>query len=125
MIIFGVCCLLLMTIILMQPGRGQGLVGMFTSEGVQSVLGARAMDILEKITWGGVAVFFGMTIVLTLITTGHKSSVVDSVTDTPPAQEAVQQAPATATEPAAELPAGDVQTVPDETSVPETLPVNE
>ena len=45
------CCLVLILVILLQAGRGQGLTGpSFASGNVQSLLGTRAADFLTKAT---------------------------------------------------------------------------
>lgn len=93
MIIFSIISLMLMTIILIQPGRGQGLVGMFTSENMQSMLGARALDVLEKITWGFVVVFFGMTVLLSVMTSSNQETLVDKISDIPAAAPQTPTAP--------------------------------
>lgn len=99
MILFILCCLVLVTVILMQSGRGEGLAGMVSSDNVQSALGPRASDVLEKITWGVVVVFFAFTIFLSVFTTQRKGSIVDKVQVEQPQQPVQQQpgTPATAT----------------------------
>ncbi len=78
-IIFLVIAVLLSGIILMQAGKGHGLAGIFGGDNMQSMLGPKAADVLEKITWGVAVVFFLFTIVLSLMVSQDKGSVLDKI----------------------------------------------
>jgi len=78
-IIFLVIAVVLSAIILMQAGKGHGLAGIFGGDNMQSMLGPKAADVLEKVTWGVAIVFFIFTIVLSLMVTQDKGSVLDKV----------------------------------------------
>ena len=99
LLLFIALCIVLTTVILMQSGRGQGLAGAFGGGEMQTMLGPKATDFLEKLTWGGVTLFFVMTIVLSFFVSQRKGSLVDKVQmQAPPVQQ--QTMPATATQPA-------------------------
>lgn len=78
-IIFLVIAVTLSAIILMQAGKGHGLAGIFGGDNMQSMLGPKAADVLEKITWGVAIVFFLFTIVLSLMVSQDKGSVLDKM----------------------------------------------
>ncbi|MCD6459802.1 preprotein translocase subunit SecG [bacterium] len=123
--LFILCCITIITIILMQSGRGQGLAGVFGGGEIQSMLGTQATNILEKITWGAVASFFILTIILSLTNSQKRSSIIDKIPIEQPAPKAAQQAQipvapsAAKTVQQAEVPAGaDEQTPVTEQNAP-------
>ncbi|MDX9701795.1 MAG: preprotein translocase subunit SecG [Candidatus Auribacterota bacterium] len=100
---FIMLSVVLIGVILMQSGRGQGLAGVFGGGEMQSMLGPRASDFLEKLTWGGVTLFFVLTIVLSLFLSQRKGTIVDKVhVQTPPVTQ--QTAPISAGQPISGLP---------------------
>ena len=120
LLLFIASCLVLLTIILIQAGRGEGLAGVFGGENMQQMLGTQAPDILEKITWGAVIVFFSLTIILSLMTSHRNSSIVDSVSIPEPAPQQ-QTVPTGTIQSDVQIPLDDIQvdtTLPD-TQVPE------
>jgi preprotein translocase subunit SecG len=126
MIIFIVCCIVLATLILMQSGKGQGLAGLVGNDNVQSMLGAHAADVIEKITWGVVVVFFVLVILLSLITANRRGSIVDKVQLDEPVQQATQSAPSgqsvpEQTVPSESVPAGVDNSIPKD-AIKETVP---
>ncbi len=100
LLLFIALCVVLTTVILMQSGRGQGLAGAFGGGEMQTMLGPRATDFLEKLTWGGVTLFFVMTIILSFFVSQRKGSLVDKVQMQAPPVQQQQTMPATATQPA-------------------------
>jgi preprotein translocase subunit SecG len=63
-----VICFILIAVILLQAGRGQGLVGSsFTAGGVQSLFGTRAADFLTKATTVAACLFLVTCIALDII----------------------------------------------------------
>ncbi len=74
-----ICCLGLITIVLLQAGKGAGLAATFGTAAVESALGAQASDFLKKITTV-MAVLFMLTSLGLAFTTARKSS---SVVKTP------------------------------------------
>ena len=103
--LFILCCITIITIILMQSGKGEGLAGVFGGGEIQSMLGTQATNILEKITWGAVGSFFVLTIILSLMSGQKTSSIVDKIPVQQPAPAAAQkavQAPAEQKSPAEE-----------------------
>lgn len=53
-----IACLILIVVILLQAGRGQGLTGSsFSSGGVQSIFGTRSADFLTKATTASAILF--------------------------------------------------------------------
>ncbi len=72
-IVHVVVCLILVAVILLQAGRGQGLVGSsFTAGGVQSLFGTRAADFLTKATTVAACLFLVTCIGLDIIE-AHRS----------------------------------------------------
>lgn len=109
LILFIISCLFLLTVILIQAGRGEGLAGVFGGENMQQMLGAQAPDILEKITWGTVIVFFSLTIVLSLMTSRNNSSIVDSAGLPEPASQQQTVPTENTPQPDMQIPAEDIQ----------------
>ena len=68
-------CLILVIVILLQAGRGQGLTGSsFTGSGVQSLFGTRAADFLTKATTVAAILFLFTCIGLDILETRHSRS---------------------------------------------------
>ena len=114
--LFILCCITIITIILMQSGRGEGLAGVFGGGEIQSMLGTQATNILEKITWGAVGAFFLLSVVLSLMSTQNSSSIVDKIPVQQAAPAAAKQAQQAQSQTATQVPAGE-QSVP--VAVPE------
>ncbi len=113
--IFLVIAVVLSAIILMQAGKGHGLAGIFGGDNMQSMLGPKAADVLEKVTWGITAVFFLFTLVLSLMVSQDKGSVLDKVplsTPKPPVQKAKPLSTGTVT-PSTDSVKKDIQTTAD------------
>ncbi len=70
-----ICCSLLIVVILIQGGRGQGLTGpSFSSGNVQSLFGTRAADFLTKATSAAAILFLLTCIALNYIETKKSKS---------------------------------------------------
>lgn len=128
LLVFMSLCVVLISVILMQQGRGQGLAGVFGGGEMQTMLGPRAADFLEKVTWGGVTLFFVLTIVLSLFVSQRKGSLVDQV-QLDPQPVPRQTAPIPQDKPISEMGETEIPTVPtaanpapEQTTQPETVP---
>lgn len=74
-----VICFILIAVILLQAGRGQGLAGSsFSGGGVQSLLGTRAADVLTKATTVAAILFLFTCIGLDIIEARRSRSLFDS-----------------------------------------------
>lgn len=81
-ILHVIVCFVLIGVILLQPGRGQGLSGSsFGGGNVQSVFGTKAADFLTKATTAAAIVFILTCIVLTIMES-HKSRSLYQATET-------------------------------------------
>ena len=70
-----IICLILIAVILLQAGRGQGLTGgSFAASGVQSLFGTRAADVLAKVTTGAAILFLFTCIGLDVLETRQSRS---------------------------------------------------
>ena len=92
--------LLLVGLVLIQPSKGGGLGATFGGVG-EGVFGAQAMSHLSKLTIVLMSIFFGLTLVLAVIS-GHRHQVVKSLVESEPV---VNSAPVKNAEPASEKPA--------------------
>ena len=78
-ILYVVICFILIAVILLQAGRGQGLAGSsFSGGGVQSLLGTRAADVLTKATTVAAILFLFTCIGLDIIEARRSRSLFDS-----------------------------------------------
>ena len=83
-------CFILIAVILLQAGRGQGLTGSsFTGSGVQSLFGTRAADFLTKATTVSALLFLFTCIGLDIVETRRSKSLFE--TKRPAAPVDVQQ----------------------------------
>ena len=74
-----IICFILIAVILLQAGRGQGLAGSsFSGGGVQSLLGTRAADVLTKATTVAAILFLFTCIGLDIIEARRSRSLFDS-----------------------------------------------
>jgi preprotein translocase subunit SecG len=116
-----VVCLMLMAVVLIQPGKSGGLGAALGGAGAAQIFGGRgAGNFLTKTTWIAATVFFLTSITLAYVST----STGDSLEDRAAASRAATEAPATpgtaapgnapATDPATppEMPAGTADTEP-------------
>lgn len=93
-IIHIIVCFLLITLVLIQAGKGHGLAGAFGSfagSAAQNLFGARTTDILTKITAYLVAFFFISSLFLAFlqikesqsVTKNYKKPITEEVSETP------------------------------------------
>ena len=92
--------LVLVTAILLQAGKGNGLAATFggVSSSADSLLGTRqAGNLLTKTSWWGGAIFLFLAFVLSLASTRQRApkSVLDQAFSQPPAPATAAPAPAT------------------------------
>ncbi len=79
-IVHVLVCIILIAVILLQPGRGQGLTGSsFGSGNVQSLLGTRAADFLTKATTVTAVCFLLTSIGLDFIEARKSRSLLEGV----------------------------------------------
>lgn len=78
-IIHVICCLGLITTVLLQAGKGAGLASTFGAAAVESALGAEASDFLKKMTTVMAVVFMLTSLALAFMTSRKSSSVVKPV----------------------------------------------
>lgn len=72
-------CLILIAVILLQAGRGQGLTGSsFTGSGVQSLFGTRTADFLTKATTVSAILFLFTCIGLDIVETERSRSLFEA-----------------------------------------------
>jgi len=93
-------CFFLILVVLVQQGRGADIAGAFGGGGTQTAFGARgATTLLHKLTTGGFVAFIVVALVLTILESRPRASVV------PEKGPAAKVAPA----PAAPIPAAPAQ----------------
>lgn len=108
-VVHVILCLFLVTFVLLQDPKGGGANGLFGGGGANSVLGTSGTASLpSKITTWVAGLFFVSSLILSKLTAGDHSSVLDSAV-IPAAPPAATSAPATA--PAA-APAADATKAP-------------
>lgn len=89
-ILHVIICFILIAVILLQAGRGQGLTGPgFASGGVQSLFGTRSADFLTKATTVAASLFLFTCIGLDIVETRKSRSLFE--TQRPPVPVDVQQ----------------------------------
>ena len=88
-ILIALIAAVLILIILMQSGQGQGLSGIASGGATRQVLGTRqAPDMLEKATWTLAAVFISLCVITNFfIDTGEQESVIQQRAQDNPAQQ--------------------------------------
>jgi len=74
-----VVCLILISVILLQAGKGGGLTETFSGEGTQSVLGTQAPVILKKATMGAAIAFLVTSLVLGMVTSRRGRSLLQGM----------------------------------------------
>lgn len=107
-------CLMLMLVVLIQPGKSGGLGAALGGAGAQQIFGGRgAGNFLTRTTWIAASIFFLTSVTLAYLSTSTGDSLED-LANTPiaPASEPATPAPAPSTPPAgaaptAPTPAGD------------------
>ncbi len=77
-----VCCTLLIIIVLMQSGKGEGLAGAFGAGGGQTIFGSRTGDILTRTTTILAIVFMVTSLVLARLSTHRGESIVERLATT-------------------------------------------
>ncbi len=119
-----VLCLLLVTFVLLQDPKGGGANGLFGGGGANSVLGTSGTASLpSKITTWVAGLFFVSSLVLSKLTAGDHTSVLDSAVlpaAPPAATSAPTTSPVAAPTDAAKTPAAPAQ--PGAEKAPETKP---
>jgi preprotein translocase subunit SecG len=102
-IIYVLDCLLLIGIILLQPGEGSDLAAAFGGASSQTAFGARgSATFMQKLTTGLAVTFMVLSIVLVMLSNRKQSNLMEKAL--PVAAAPVQSAPAT-TKPADKAPA--------------------
>jgi preprotein translocase subunit SecG len=93
-VVIALIAAVMILVILMQSGQGQGLSGIASGGATRQVLGTRqAPDTLEKATWTLAAVFISLCVITNFfIDTGERESVIQNRAQNNPSQQ--QQAPA-------------------------------
>lgn len=88
-ILIALIAAVLILIILMQSGQGQGLSGIASGGATRQVLGTRqAPDMLEKATWTLAAVFISLCVITNFfIDTGEQESVIQQRAQDNPTQQ--------------------------------------
>ncbi|MBI3313068.1 MAG: preprotein translocase subunit SecG [Candidatus Omnitrophica bacterium] len=128
-IVHVIVCFILIAVILLQAGRGQGLTGpSFGSGNVQSLFGTRAADFLSKATTVAAICFLFTCIALDFIEARKSRSLMEGARQTAPvdvdairkALEKVKEEQKAANPQAAAVPA--VPAVPEVPATPETAP---
>ena len=91
-VFLAIDCLLLVGIILLQRGRGQGLAGAFGVGSMEEALGAHAASTAQKITAALAVVFLVLSVVVGLLRRNYDSAAPRGHQPTPKTRES-QQAP--------------------------------
>ena len=88
-VLIALIAAVLILIILMQSGQGQGLSGIASGGATRQVLGTRqAPDMLEKATWTLAAVFISLCVITNFfIDTGEQESVIQQRAQDNPSQQ--------------------------------------
>lgn len=99
LIVHVMCCIFLVTVVLLQVGRGRGMLGFLGSSTAETLFGGRAGDVLTKTTTVIAALFMMTSLSLAYISLKKSGSIVKGVrtkhgdvskTMTIPAEGAVQ-----------------------------------
>jgi len=116
-IVHVIVCLLLLAIILLQPGKGMGLSSAaFGGSDAQSVFGTKTADVLTKATTVAAVLFIVTCITLSAMTANKSRSLYSKFQDQSPItmdqiQKAVKEAEEKAAQETAAAPAADVSSV--------------
>ena len=103
--IYILICLMLIGIVLLQPGEGGNVASALGASASQTAFGARgSMSMLQKVTAGLAIAFMVLSIVLSFFMSSKKSSILEKRAPVAPAQ---QSAPAPAPAPAPSTPPAD------------------
>ncbi|MCS3862391.1 preprotein translocase subunit SecG [Salinibacter ruber] len=88
-VLIALIAAVLILVILMQSGQGQGLSGIASGGATRQVLGTRqAPDMLEKATWTLAAVFISLCVITNFfIDTGEQESVIQQRAQDTPSQQ--------------------------------------
>ena len=98
-----IVCLMLMLVVLIQPGKSGGLGAALGGAGAQQIFGGRgAGNFLTRTTWIAATIFFLTSVTLAYVSTSTGDSLEDLAADVQPVKEA--EAPKAA----ADAPAGDI-----------------
>ncbi len=99
-----IVCLMLMLVVLIQPGKSGGLGAALGGAGAQQIFGGRgAGNFLTRTTWIAATIFFVTSVTLAYVSTSTGDSLEDLAAEAQPAKEA--EAPKAAEAPAPETPA--------------------
>jgi preprotein translocase subunit SecG len=133
-------CLMLMLVVLIQPGKSGGLGAALGGAGAQQIFGGRgAGNFLTRTTWIAASVFFLTSITLAYLSTSTGDSLEDlakshskaapaAPANEPPADKApagdapANEAPAAPADPAPAAPTGDTPATPGEPAEPAKQP---
>jgi len=127
-------CVMLMLVVLIQPGKSGGLGAALGGAGAQQIFGGRgAGNFLTRTTWIAASIFFLTSITLAYLSTSTGDSLEDlakSNAKSAPAEEAPAEkapanaapAPAPAAQEAPAAPAGEAPAAPAQPSAPATQP---
>jgi preprotein translocase subunit SecG len=100
-IVYVVVCVFLILVVLLQQGKGADIAGAFGGGGTQTAFGARgATTLLHKLTTGAFVAFILISLLLTVLESRPRSSVIKTL----PAKAATQPAPPPASAPPAGQP---------------------
>ena len=130
-VIHVIVCLVLISVILLQAGRGGGLTEAFGGDTAQSVLGAQAPTMLKKATEGCAIAFLVMSLLLAMLAARRGRSLMDRVNLQGAMQKAKESTSQPVVIPPVEKEASVDVAVPSEESVqqpdtePQTFPVEE
>ncbi len=116
-------CLMLMLVVLIQPGKSGGLGAALGGAGAQQIFGGRgAGNFLTRTTWIAASVFFVTSVTLAYLSTSTGDSLEDlATTPAVPATEPAAPAPAPS-EPAGAAPAAPPAPAEPAPSTPATQP---
>jgi preprotein translocase subunit SecG len=85
-IVYVVVCVFLILVVLLQQGKGADIAGAFGGGGTQTAFGARgATTLLHKLTTGAFVAFILISLVLTVLESRPRSSVIKTQPAPPPA----------------------------------------
>ncbi len=83
-VLYVIVCLFLIIVVLLQPGKGDGMGSAFGGSSTGSVFGGRgASTVLTKMTTGAAVLFMMLSIVLAKLSSDSSSIDTSSLTDTP------------------------------------------
>ncbi len=107
-ILIVIAAILLIAVVLLQNGKGEGMASNFTS--ANQTLGVRqTADILEKVSWGLVTFILVVSIVTSFTVRNHVSGVdVDDLIENVEEQPEFPSAPVQQAAPSTEVPATEV-----------------